>query len=128
MTHMHDNFALPLDAIHVLVIKKLFCAQHTYIQDHEIVLLRYDRRSKFVVGTSRTALYKRVEGMYVCKKYFTYLYMFVRLLCRFIVRQKCSKMLTTGRHPSIAVSWEIFGHQSVRQDPGSLCKSNWFTC
>ena len=39
MTHMHDNFALPLDAIHVLVIKKLFCAQHTYIQDHEIVLL-----------------------------------------------------------------------------------------
>jgi hypothetical protein len=55
MTHMHDNFALPLDAIHVLVMKKLFCAQHTYIQDHEIVLLLY-RRSKLVVGTSRIAL------------------------------------------------------------------------
>jgi len=57
MTHMHDNFALPFDAIHVLVIKKLFCAQHTYIQDHELdcATPRY-HRSKLVVNTSRIAL------------------------------------------------------------------------
>ena len=30
MTQMHDNVALPFHVIYVLVIKKLFCALHTY--------------------------------------------------------------------------------------------------
>ena len=39
ITEMHENFALPFDAVYVLVIKKVFCAQDTYITSRDCATL-----------------------------------------------------------------------------------------
>ena len=46
MTQMHENFALPFDAVYVLVIRR-FSVHKIHIEDHKIVLLYY-HRSEFV--------------------------------------------------------------------------------
>ncbi len=39
MTQMHENFASPFDAVYVLVIKKVLCAQDTYTGSRDCATL-----------------------------------------------------------------------------------------